>query len=90
MKPHVHITVMMKKKLSSSACPARQVVYQEAWSPPSAAAAAADGDPLLQQMAIVRGYIREARQAHRYDELAMFEQNLRELQSEHQRRQQAA
>ena len=45
-------------------------------------------DPMLQQMEIIRGYIRQARQAQRLDEVAMLEQNLRDLQLEYTRQQQ--
>ena len=43
---------------------------------------------MLQQMEIIRGYIRQARQAQRLDEVAMLEQNLRDLQLEYTRQQQ--
>ena len=48
-------------------------------------AAPTAADPLLQQMEIVREYIRQARSSHKYDELATFEQNLAELHSEFER-----
>lgn len=40
-------------------------------------------DPMLQQMDIIRGYIRQARDARRFDELHMLEDNLRLLQQEY-------
>lgn len=46
-------------------------------------------DPMLQQMEIIRGYIRQARQAQRLDEVTMLEQNLRDLQLEYIRQQQS-
>ncbi|XP_076448016.1 rabenosyn-5-like [Babylonia areolata] len=45
-------------------------------------------DPMLQQMEIIRGYIRQAKQAQRLDEVAMLEQNLRDLQLEYTRQRQ--
>ena len=42
-------------------------------------------DPMLQQMEIIRGYIRQAKQAQRLDEVTMLEQNLRDLQLEYSR-----
>ena len=45
-------------------------------------------DPMLQQMEIIRGYIRQAKQAHRLDEVSMLEQNLRDLQLEYTRQRQ--
>ena len=40
-------------------------------------------DPMLQQMNIIRNYIRQARDAHKYDELHMLEENLKELEIEY-------
>ncbi|KAL8621156.1 hypothetical protein ACOMHN_004827 [Nucella lapillus] len=42
-------------------------------------------DPMLQQMEIIRGYLRQAKQAQRMDEVTMLEQNLRDLQMEYTR-----
>ena len=42
-----------------------------------------DLDPMLQQMNIIRNYIKQARDAHKYDELHMLEQNLKELEIEY-------
>lgn len=42
-------------------------------------------DPMLQQMDIIRGFIQEAKNAHRYDEVQMLEANLKELQTEYQK-----
>ncbi|KAF0311435.1 Rabenosyn-5 [Amphibalanus amphitrite] len=63
---------------------AGRVQFDAGWSPPSVAAPSA-ADPLLQQMEIVRGYIRQARSSHKYDELALFEQNLADLHAEFER-----
>ncbi|KAK7102506.1 hypothetical protein V1264_020714 [Littorina saxatilis] len=46
-------------------------------------------DPMLQQMEIIRGYVRQAKQAQKFDEVAMLEQNLRDLQLEYTRQRQA-
>ncbi|GAB1603705.1 rabenosyn-5-like [Argonauta hians] len=40
-------------------------------------------DPMLQQMEIIRGYIKQAKQAQKFDEVEMLEQNLQELQLEY-------
>ncbi|BFZ10752.1 hypothetical protein BsWGS_13791 [Bradybaena similaris] len=45
-------------------------------------------DPMLQQMEIIRNYIRQAKQAQRADEVLMLEQNLRDLHTEYLRQQQ--
>ena len=47
-------------------------------------------DPMLQQMEIIRGYIRQAKQAKKFDEVAMLEQNLRDLQLEFTRQRQGS
>lgn len=44
-------------------------------------------DPMVQQMNIIRGYIKQARQAEKYDEVKMLEQNLKDLQQEYLRQQ---
>lgn len=38
-------------------------------------------DPIIEQMNNLRAYIKQARDAHKYDEVATLEANLRELQS---------
>ena len=47
-----------------------------------------DDDPMVQQMNIIRGYIRQARDAGKQDEVKMLEANLKELQSEYWRQNQ--
>ena len=39
-------------------------------------------DPMIQQMNIIRGFIRDARQANRFDEVHILEKNLQDLQEE--------
>jgi len=39
-------------------------------------------DPMIQQMNIIRGFIRDARQANRFDEVQLLEKNLEDLQEE--------
>ncbi|XP_070557798.1 rabenosyn-5-like [Ptychodera flava] len=73
----------------------RESVGAEGWGPaqmPSggAAAAASASDPMLQQMDIIRSYIQQAREAQKYDEVNMLENNLKELQSEYWRQQQSS
>ena len=57
------------------------------WKPDAAetrgAGQHATDDPMVQQMNIIRGYIRQAQDARRWDEVGMLEQNLRELQQEY-------
>ncbi|KAL0842396.1 hypothetical protein ABMA28_014510 [Loxostege sticticalis] len=43
-----------------------------------------DDDPLLEQMNIIRGYIKEARKELRFEEVAILEANLKELKKEYQ------
>lgn len=40
-------------------------------------------DPLVEQINIIRGYIKQARDAMRFEEIATLEENLRELQHEY-------
>ena len=42
-----------------------------------------DNDPMAQQISIIRSYIRQARYDHRYEEVAMLEENLKELEIEY-------
>nr|XP_026489913.1 tetratricopeptide repeat protein 27-like [Vanessa tameamea] len=43
-----------------------------------------DDNPLLEQMNIIRGYIKEARKELRFEEVAILETNLKELKKEYQ------
>lgn len=45
-------------------------------------------DPLVEQINIIKGYIKQARQAMRFEEIETLENNLRELQQEFYQRQQ--
>ncbi len=44
-------------------------------------------DPMIQQINIIRSYIKQAKQAQKLDEVRMLEENLRELQEEYWRQQ---
>lgn len=46
-------------------------------------------DPMLEQMEIIRNYIKQARQESRFDEVEMLERNLMELEEEYIKQQQA-
>ncbi|XP_063234253.1 rabenosyn-5 isoform X2 [Bacillus rossius redtenbacheri] len=74
----------------SSASPQRSaqnpVVMDAGWGPETAQMFDSD-DPMVQQMNIIRNYIKQARLAHRDDEVSTLEQNLRELQDEYHRQQ---
>eukprot|EP00794_Sanderia_malayensis_P006038 gene6038-6739_t len=45
-------------------------------------------DPMLQQMDIIKGYIKQARLEKKYEEVALFEMNLKELELEYMRQRQ--
>lgn len=47
----------------------------------------AANDPLVEQINIIKSYIKQARQAFRVEEVEILEQNLRELQQEFYNRQ---
>ncbi|WAR24987.1 RBNS5-like protein [Mya arenaria] len=49
------------------------------WKPSDHAVRESNDDPMLQQMEIIRGYIREAKKANKLDEVKMLEENLQEL-----------
>jgi len=53
------------------------------WKPSDHSVRDSVEDPMLQQMEIIRGYIREAKQAQKWDEVSMLEQNLRDLKTEY-------
>ena len=55
------------------------------WKPDSTSTASGHQgeDPMVQQMNIIRSYIRQAQEARRWDEVSMLEENLRELQQEY-------
>ena len=55
------------------------------WKPAEVVAKA--DDPMLQQIEIIRGYVRQAREAKKWDEVEMLEQNLKEIQQEYLRQQ---
>ncbi|XP_019744004.1 rabenosyn-5 [Hippocampus comes] len=55
-------------------------------SEPGHARGASD-DPLLQQIDNIRSFLRQAREARRADEVAVLEENLRQLQDEYERQQ---
>ncbi|KAK8788826.1 hypothetical protein V5799_021398 [Amblyomma americanum] len=66
--------------------PKPQPQPEQGWSPSSVKAPPEEEDPLAQQMAIIRGYIQQAKQSQRYEELASLEANLLELKQEYLRR----
>ena len=64
-----------------------EVVTDSGWKPAEVTASAGrhntGEDPMIQQMNIIRGYIKQARDARRTDEVQMLEDNLKELQKEY-------
>lgn len=59
----------------------------EGWKPAEHKVKESDKDPMLQQMEIIRGYILQAKQAQKWDEVNMLEQNLKDLQMEYSNQQ---
>ena len=53
------------------------------WKPAESVVTSSTNDPMMQQMEIIRGYIKQARDAHKWDEVKMLEQNLKDLQTEY-------
>ncbi|KAJ8947892.1 hypothetical protein NQ318_010038 [Aromia moschata] len=67
----------------------KRVTVTTGWSPAnvSETAAAEEGDPLLEQMSIVRNYIEQARKAHRFEEVASLQENLEMLKQTYRKQQ---
>lgn len=72
----VHYTSSPNQKTSD------QVVIDVGWGPEAGQMFDSD-DPMIQQMNIIRNYIKQARSAHKYDEVATLEKNLQELREEY-------
>jgi rabenosyn-5 len=74
-------------RFSSAADGGVEVITDSGWKPDEVAAASsrrnAGQDPMIQQMDIIRGYIKQAQEARRWDEVKMLEDNLKELQREY-------
>ncbi|GFG29369.1 hypothetical protein Cfor_06116, partial [Coptotermes formosanus] len=64
-----------------------QVTPDMGWGPKPAQMFHSE-DPMIQQMNIILDYIKQARSAQKYDEVATLEQNLKELREEYWRQQQ--
>ncbi|XP_059616332.1 rabenosyn-5 [Phlebotomus argentipes] len=64
------------------------VTRMDNWSGYRADTSGPNADPLVEQINIIKGYIKQAREALRFEEVATLEMNLRELQQEFYNRQQ--
>ncbi|XP_071549965.1 rabenosyn-5 [Panulirus ornatus] len=65
-----------------------EVVVDTGWGADSSAHNVTEtDDPMIQQMNIIRNYIRQAKEASRYDDVPLLEANLRELQEEYKKQQ---
>ncbi|XP_047475313.1 rabenosyn-5-like [Penaeus chinensis] len=65
-----------------------EVVVDTGWGPNlSPPCVTETDDPMIQQMNNLRNYIRQAREANRYDAVATLEANLKELQGEYKKQQ---
>lgn len=77
------------RKVTSSGLPKKNVKDQNlalggGWKPSEANSFQSDtDDPMIQQMNIIKGYIKQARLAQKFDEVKMLEDNLKELQIEY-------
>lgn len=75
---------MLKFNYSVNICKAQTAVTQsQGWGPSSNVAPimSSSMDPIIEQMSNLRAYIKQARADCKYDEVAILESNLRELQS---------
>lgn len=67
---------------------AEEVMVDTGWGADSSAHNVTEtDDPMIQQMNIIRNYIKQAREASRYDDVPLLEANLRELQEEYKKQQ---
>lgn len=80
-----------ERKAPNSVSPKKsQVALGGGWKPSEMNSYSGDtDDPMIQQMNIIKGYIKQARLAQKFDEVKMLEDNLKELQLEYWRQQQA-
>ncbi len=61
-----------------------EVVANSGWKPTDVGVnLTSSDDPMIQQINIIRAYAKQAKQAQRWDEVQMLEQNLRDLQMEY-------
>lgn len=70
----------------------KKVAVTTGWSPSNVSHESTESveDPLIEQIQIVTNYIEQARRAHRYEEVASLEENLRMLKKTFNKRQTAA
>ncbi|XP_065223431.1 rabenosyn-5 [Planococcus citri] len=66
----------------------KDVTLDDGWIP-DATGMYHNDDPIIEQMNNIRSYIKQAREAYKFDEVASLEKNLRELQEEFYRQQQS-
>ena len=62
-------------------------VTKVGWKPMEVSQLETSDDPMVQQMNIIRGYVKQAKDAQQWDEVHMLEANLKELQQEYWRQQ---
>lgn len=80
--PHHPVPPTLRKQ------PTEEVVVDTGWGADSSAHNVTEtDDPLIQQMNIIRNYIKQARESSRYDNIPLLEANLRELQEEYKKQQ---
>lgn len=78
--------IVLKERSSLRKMESRRAVHavhvhkemESSWGPVQVSQTEAS-DPLIQQIANIKGYITQAKNDKRYDEMEMFEENLREL-----------
>lgn len=76
---------MKPQKIPKTPSPVREDdtsrVVEAGWKPTEVnAVSSEESDPMIQQMNIIRGYVKQAKQARKWDEVKMLEDNLKELQ----------
>ena len=72
-----------KKESSGSHRKTNSVGSSKGWKPAENTIKPSTSDPMLQQIEIIKGYIKQAKDAKKWDEVNMLEQNLMDLQREY-------
>ena len=72
-----------KESTGSSHKKTNSVGSTKGWKPAENTIKPSTSDPMLQQIEIIKGYIKQAKDAKRWDEVNMLEQNLKDLQTEY-------
>lgn len=78
------ITIFKDKPISNNNVHSNENKTYSGWKPSETKPLVdSESDPMLQQITIIKNYIREAKNAKKFDEMRILQQNLKELQLEY-------